>query len=105
MGRRGREMRGGVRVLTRGDAKVLLDLADDAVGVEELRVHLGPAAELVDREQALRPRELLVIGRGRVDRAVALLGEDLLRRRAAGVLDELLGALLRVLGDRDRVLD
>src|SRR4051812_21636755 len=105
MGRRGREMRGAVRVLTRGDAKALLDLADDPVGVEELRVHLGPAAELVDREQALRLRELLRVGRGRVDRAVALLGEDLLRWGAARELDELLRALLPVLGYGDRVLD
>src|SRR5215203_244033 len=102
MGRRGRRTDGSVRVLARGDAKVLLDLPDNSVGVEELVVDRGPAAELVDLEQALRLRVALGVDQSRVDGAVALLGENLLRRVALRVVDELLGPALRVLGDRDR---
>src|SRR6476469_5766759 len=67
-----------------GDPRGLLDLRDRAlVRVEELVVDLRPAAEVVDREQALRGRELrLVLVEHRlVDRAVAPVGEHLLRGR------------------------
>src|SRR3954451_11809665 len=46
-------------LLRSGDPRVLLDLGDRAlVRVEELRVDLVPAAELVDRLQVRRSREL-----------------------------------------------
>src|SRR4051794_32543729 len=45
-------------VLTGSDAKALLDLSDDPLGIEELVVHRGPAAELVDLEQPARRRVL-----------------------------------------------
>ena len=91
-----------------GDAQVLLDLRDDAlVRVEELVVDLVPAAEVVDREQARRRRELARSSRAASDRAVALGGEDLLRLRRVQEVDERLGLrrVLRVRRDRDRVLD
>src|SRR5207247_6365566 len=50
------------RVSTRGDPQITLDLRDAAGrGIEELGVHLCPAAELVDREQARRGRELRLV--------------------------------------------
>src|SRR4051795_11693931 len=67
-----------------GDPRRLLDLRDrPRVRVEELVVDLRPAAEVADREEPLRRREL---GRVRVehllvDRAVAPVGELLLRGR------------------------
>src|SRR3954466_2065537 len=93
-----------------GDPRRLLDLGDRAlVGIEELVVDLRPAAEVADREQPLRRRELrLVLGKdGLVDRPVAPVGEDLLRRRRQRVLHERLRllAVLRLGHDRDRVLD
>src|SRR3954465_8407237 len=93
-----------------GDPRRLLDLRDRAlVRIEELVVDLRPAAEVADREQALRRRELrLVLGEDAlVDRPVAPVGEDLLRRRRQRVLHERLRLLevLRLRDDRDRVLD
>src|SRR3954468_2928623 len=93
-----------------GDPRRLLDLRDRAlVRIEELVVDLRPAAEVADREQPLRRRELrLVLGKdGLVDRPVAPVGEDLLRRRRQRVLHERLRLLevLRLRDDRDRVLD
>src|SRR5688572_19735900 len=94
-------------LLANGDADGLLDVGHDAAGgVEELLRHLGPAAEVLDREQPLGGREWLVelhVG----DRAVAVLGEDLLGLLALEVLEER-GGLLRVLRrlrHRDGVLD
>src|SRR3954469_14277701 len=93
-----------------GDPRRLLDLGDRAlVGIEELVVDLRPAAEVADREQPLRRRELrLVLGKdGLRDRPVAPVGEDLLRRRGQRVLHERLRllAVLRLRDDGDRVLD
>src|SRR3954468_24077027 len=93
-----------------GDPRRLLDLGDRAlVGIEELVVDLRPAAEVADREEALRRRELrLVPGEdGPVDRPVAPVGEHLLRGRRQRVLHERLRLLpvARLRDDRDRVLD
>src|SRR3954464_12539746 len=93
-----------------GDPRRLLDLRDRTlVGIEELVVDLRPAAEVADREQALRRRELrLVLGEDAlVDRPVAPVGEDLLRRRRQRVLHERLRLLQvpRLRADGDRVLD
>src|SRR5436305_2788125 len=81
------------------DSQVLLDLRDRPVGlVEELGVDLVPAAELVDREQALGSRELLRIDQLRVDRAVAVLCPDLLTGVRPDEIKELLRLCGRVLG-------
>src|SRR4051812_12919418 len=67
------------RSLRRRDPQGFLDGRNaPLVGVEELVAHLAPAAELVDREQLLRGRELRLVDQRRVDRAIALRGEDLL---------------------------
>src|SRR3954463_9272417 len=93
-----------------GDPRRLLDLRDRAlVRVEEVVVDLRPAAEVADREQALRRRELGLVGVEDllVDGPVAPVGERLLGLRRQGEVEERL-RLLRVarLGDdRDRVLD
>src|SRR3954453_10123685 len=93
-----------------GDPRRLLDLGDrPLVRVEELVVDLRPPAEVADREEALRGRELRLglVEDGLVDRPVAPVGERLLRRRREREVQERL-RLLRVarLGDdRDRVLD
>src|SRR4051812_34086166 len=90
--------------------RLVVDLGHGAlVRVEELVVDLAPAAEVVDRPQLLRLREVgRELGRHRrVDRAEAGLGP---RRLALGrvlEVDERL-RLLEVLGGvdhRDRVLD
>src|SRR3954467_15372267 len=93
-----------------GDPRRLLDLRDRAlVRIEELVVDLRPAAEVADREQALRRRELrLVRGEDRlVDRAVAPVGEHLLGSGRERVLHERLRLrlVLRLGDDRDGVLD
>src|SRR3954452_16744448 len=90
-----------------GDPRRLLDLRDRTlVGIEELVVDLRPAAEVADREEALRRRELrLVLGEDRsVDRPVAPVGEHLLGRRRQRVLHERLRLLLvaRLRDDGDR---
>src|SRR3954452_21184176 len=96
--------------LRSGDPRRLLDLRDRAlVRVEELVVDLRPAAEVADREEALRRRELrLVRGEDRlVDRAVAPVGEHLLGSGRERVLHERLRLrlVLRLGDDRDGVLD
>src|SRR5689334_4058155 len=77
---RGRE--GTLAALTAGaDTEALLDLGHEAlVLVEELVGDHAPAAELLDREEVLRLGVLLRVDQARVDRAVALLREDLLGR-------------------------
>src|SRR3954467_7523517 len=91
-----------------GNALRLLDVDEYALlRVEEAVVDLRPAAELVDREQLRRDRELrLVLQRGKHG-AVALGDEDLLGRRRPQVVAERLGRarVLRVAGHRGRVLD
>src|SRR4051794_12853685 len=102
---RGREGTGAA-LAAGADTEALLDLGHEALFlVEELVGDHVPAAELLDREQALRLRVLLGIDQARVDRAVALLSEDLLGRLGPEVVHELLGVAARVLCDRDRVLD
>ena len=75
--------------------------------VEELvmTVSQPPNSAIVEQAGGRRVR-LLVVELGD-HRAVALLGEDLLRRLRHGVVDERLRLLgvLRLLGHRDRVLD
>src|SRR4051812_4470894 len=93
-----------------GDSRGLLDRGDrPLVRVEELVVDLRPAAEVADREEALRRRELrLVRGEDRlVDRAVAPVGEHLLGSGRERVLHERLRLrlVLRLGDDRDGVLD
>src|SRR6266540_4608350 len=62
-----------------GNSEALLDLRDDPAGrVEELGVHLVPAADVADLEE-LRPRRelLLVLAQNvHVDRAEAVVGPD-----------------------------
>src|SRR5512133_3917973 len=68
--------RAGARTAAALLAKALLDLGHHAVvGIEELRLHLRPAADVADREQprAHRVRELLQ--RALHDRAVSRLAE------------------------------
>src|SRR5918995_1850348 len=86
----------------------LEDLRHDALlGVEEVRVHLVPAPELADLEQAGRRRELIGPLRALHDRAIALADEDLLGLRRVQEVHELLRQLGggRLRGGRDRVLD
>src|SRR4051794_23028862 len=100
--------RAGAASAASRDSVRLLDLRDDAVlRVEELLRNRAPAAELVDREQPRRGRELRLVHQCGVDRPVALRGEDLLARVRLEVLHERvgLGLVLRLRGDRDRVLD
>src|SRR5918999_5483299 len=75
--------------------------------VEELIVHLLPATELRDVEQAGGLRELVGTWNAVDDRAIALLDEDLLRLRRVEEVDERLRELtvLGLVDDRDRVLD
>src|SRR3954454_203221 len=89
-----------------GDTEALLDGGHDAVvGVEEPLRDRAPAAELLDREEVLRHRELVRPRRALHDRPVALRGEDPLRLRRVEELHEVLRLAARVLRDRDRVLD
>src|SRR3954468_21897758 len=93
-----------------GDPRRLLDLGDrPVVRIEERVVDLRPAAEVTDREEALRRRELGLVGVEDllVDRPVAPVGERLLGLRREREAEERLG-LRRVAGlreDGDRVLD
>src|SRR4051794_527139 len=93
-----------------GDPRRLLDLRDRAlVGVEEVVVDLRPAAEVADREEALRRRELrlVLVEDGLVDGPVAPVGERLLGRGRQGEVEKRLRLLwvARLRDDRDRVLD
>jgi hypothetical protein len=77
--------------LLSGDPQRLLYPGDDAlVRVEELVVDLVPAAELVDREQVRRRRELGLVDERLLDRAVTLLLEDPLPCIRAQERDEVL---------------
>src|SRR5215212_3068924 len=92
--------------LASGASDLALDLRHDPVaGVEELRLHLLPAAERPDREQ-VRPRRELELARDALhDGAVAGLPEDALRRGRVEEVAERLGRGRRVLRGRERVLD
>ena len=82
--------------------EITLDLRDGALGrIEELGRDRLPAAELLDREQVLRRRELvLVLGEDLlVDRAVAALGPDALALVGEQEVEERLRGL-RVVGLR-----
>src|SRR5438552_15265965 len=70
------------------DTEALFDLRDDAVRrIEELRVHLVPATDVVDREELLRERELrmraarVALLDARQHGAEAVVGPDRLCRR------------------------
>src|SRR3954469_17302425 len=93
-----------------GDPRRLLDLRDrPLVRVEELVIDLRPAAEVADGEQALRRRELGLVGVEDllVDGPVAPVGELLLGRRRQREVEERLRLrrMARLRDDRDRVLD
>src|SRR4029077_16033096 len=93
------EVRGARRSLRGRNPGLVLDLAYRAlVRIEVGVVDLRPAAELGDGEQPGRRRELRLVGgeHGRVDRAVAPGGEDLLRGRRERVVDERLGRARRL---------
>src|SRR3954451_6796127 len=89
-----------------GDTEALLDGGHHAVvRVEELLRDRRPAAELLDREQGLRHRELVRARRALHDGPVGLLREDPLRLRRVEELHEVRRLAARVLRDRNRVLD
>src|SRR5215207_2887298 len=78
---------------------------DTALGVEELVIHLVPAAELRDLEELGRDRELGLVGQVREHCAVTLRRVDLLRLLAVEEVEEGLGRRRRVRGHGRRVLD
>src|SRR3954453_10818088 len=93
-----------------GDSRGLLDRGDrPLVRVEELVVDLRPAAEVADREEALRCRDLrgVLVEDRLVHRAVAPVGEPLLGVGREREVEERLRLLRmrRRRHDRDRVLD
>src|SRR5215204_24338 len=92
--------------LASGASDLALDLRHDPVaGVEELRLHLLPAAERPDCEQ-VRPRRELELARDALhDGAVSGLREDALRRGGVEEVAERLGGGRRVLRRSERVLD
>src|SRR3954470_12615517 len=86
----GRPPRARVASATR-DAQLVLDLGDGAVvRVEEVLVHGRPATEVGNGEQRLRVRELRLVEIRSDHRAVAVLGEGLLRGVGVEEVDELL---------------
>src|SRR6266511_864622 len=100
--------RAGARSTAALLAKALLDLGHHSrVGIEELLLHLRPAADVADREQPRAHGEVEVLQRALHDRAVAGLPEEPLRRRRIEKLHERLrrGEILRVLEDGDGVLN
>src|SRR6476469_8173474 len=93
-----------------GNPRVLLDLGDGARGrVKERVLDLGPAAQVGDREQLRRRRELTgeLLGDRRHYRPVALLRPDRLTRGRPLVVEERLrlSRVLALRGDGDRRLD
>src|SRR5580704_942562 len=95
----------GVGSFSGGDTQRLLDLRDDAgFRFEEFLVHLAPATERFDREQAGRRWEAARAGHARDHRSIALLHPNLLAGGGEQVVDELL-SLRRAADDGDRVLD
>src|SRR5918994_5024177 len=102
--------RAAAAVLAGGSALPLRleDLGDrPLLRVEELVVHPAPAAELVDLEECRRGREVVRAGHPLAHRPVALPDEDLLGLGCVEEVDERLRRrrLLRLVDDRDRVLD
>src|SRR5437763_11450753 len=109
--RAGANRRGGGRAIASlagrsRDPQLAFDLRHDArLGIEELLAHDRPAAELLDREETARLRELV---RGRDPahhRPVPLLGEGGLGLGGVQVVDERRRRLRRGLRNGDRVLD
>src|SRR5262245_41441838 len=93
----------GARTAAASAAKALLDPRHQpGVRVEELLLHLRPAAEVVDGE-LLRPhREAVALGRDLDDGAVAARGEQLLPGGAVQELDERVRRFLVLAVRRDR---
>src|SRR6476659_7714238 len=80
-----------IRSAAGGNAEFGLDLGDGTgFVVEELVVDFAPAAELVDLEQLGRGRELFLVNQLRVDRAVAVLGPDVLTFIGPDEVEEIL---------------
>src|SRR5437870_4528550 len=87
-------------------SQLALDPGHDAgLRIEELLADDRPAAELLDREQTARLRELVRPADPAHDGPVALLREDRLRGRGVQVVHERLRRARGVLRHRDRVLD
>src|SRR5438874_11394000 len=86
---RGERVRVGARSAAASTAKARLDLRhQSAVRVEELLLHLRPAAEVVDGEELRPHREAEALVRAREDGPVAALREELLRGRRVEILHE-----------------
>src|SRR4029077_2796468 len=91
----------------RRDSEFLLDLSNRAgFVIEEVVVDFAPAAELVDREEIVRGRELLRVDELLVDGAVPVFGPDFLSSIGPDTVEEVLsGRLRRVFADGDRSFD
>src|ERR1041384_8093683 len=75
-------VRAGARRTAASTAKARLAPRHPAVvGIEELLLHLRPAAEVVHREELRTNREAEALGGARQDGPVPALGEEVLRRR------------------------
>src|SRR5206468_8176124 len=86
---RGVRAAAGARTAAASTAKARLDLRHQPlVRVEELLLHLRPAAEILDREQLRPDREAEALVRTRDHRPVTALREQPLRRRRVQVLHE-----------------
>src|SRR5262249_28952073 len=95
---------------TRRDSETPLDPGHDPVlRIEELRDHLAPASEVLDREELRAERQVLLVRDPDrvVDRAVAVLRPDLLPLlRVEELVERLDGRVpLALRQDGERVLD
>src|SRR5262245_46012420 len=105
---RGARAAAGVRRAAASTAKARLDLRHQAgVRVEELLLHLRPAAQIVDGEELRPHREAEALGRTPDYRAITALREELLRGRRVEVPEKRLRVrLVLAFGrDCDRVVD
>src|SRR6266536_1528070 len=79
---RGARARAGARNAAASSAKARRDLRHQTVvRVEELLLHLRPAAEVVHGEELRTHREAEAFGGARQDGPIAALREEVLRRR------------------------